>query len=796
MLFNFLDAVEKNKSEFFTFINLLSKHEKKFLILGDISEVYNNFLSENPDAGSGIDELVKLMQEAICFDHSMFLDVRVSIGISEFYYVGLEDIIIEKITIREFLQAKERFVNPFLENDILSINFKPFYEKSPRVRDTNSIGAGVEYLNRFLSSQMFNKVDKWKSILFNFIKLHKHDNSQLVLNDRLKSPDDLNKNIKKALQVLSPLEDETPFEDFKHDLQSLGFEKGIGKDKQTVEVTLKLMNDLITSPDHISLKSFLNRIPMIFNVLVISVHGYFAQEGVLGMPDTGGQLVYIFDQVRALEKNLIESLKEAGIEAKPRIIILTRLIPNAGKTSCNKRLEKVFNTKNTWILRVPFREHNKNVTDNWISRFEIWPYLQEFAEDSYTALKAEFNDRPDLIIGNYSDGNLVSYLLSQKFNVTQCCIAHALEKSKYLFSDLYWQNLEQYYNFSLQFTADLIAMNSSDFQITSTYQEIAGTDYSVGQYETHKHFTMPGLFRVENGVDLYDTKFNIISPGVNERIYFPYSKTNKRIKGTRDEFEKLIFDNVENDEIYGTLENPYLLPIFSMARLDKSKNITSLVRWFGESKELQDLSNLVIVAGKVNPDNSDDREEIEQIHLMYEYINKYNLHNKIRWIGKLLRKDEAAETYRIIADRKGIFVQPALFEGFGLTVLEAMISGLPVVATRYGGPLEIIQHNKNGFHIDPVDDQDSISVLVEVVRKFNDDKEFWKKISNNSIKRVNESYNWKLYSEKLLSLAKIYGFWKFSTGFKNEDMSAYLEIMYHLLYKPRAQQLLEKQNQR
>ena len=45
--------------------------------------------------------------------------------------------------------------------------------------------------------------------------------------------------------------------------------------------------------------------------------------------------------------------------------------------------------------------------------------------------------------------------------------------------------MEDQYNFSLQFTADLIAMNSSNFQITSTYQESAGTENSVGQYETH-----------------------------------------------------------------------------------------------------------------------------------------------------------------------------------------------------------------------------------------------------------------------------------------------------------------------
>jgi sucrose synthase len=56
----------------------------------------------------------------------------------------------------------------------------------------------------------------------------------------------------------------------------------------------------------------------------------------------------------------------------------------------------------------------------------------------------------------------------------QCNIAHALEKTKYPDSDIYWRKYEDKYHFSSQFTADLIAMNNADFIITSTYQEIAG----------------------------------------------------------------------------------------------------------------------------------------------------------------------------------------------------------------------------------------------------------------------------------------------------------------------------------
>ena len=43
----------------------------------------------------------------------------------------------------------------------------------------------------------------------------------------------------------------------------------------------------------------------------------------------------------------------------------------------------------------------------------------------------QLGGKPDLIIGNYSDGNLVASLLSHYLSVTQCTIAHALEKTKY-----------------------------------------------------------------------------------------------------------------------------------------------------------------------------------------------------------------------------------------------------------------------------------------------------------------------------------------------------------------------------
>ncbi len=743
-----------------------------------------------------IEEAVRYITESVYLGNDIFIESRERIGESHFYLFNLGDRYFENISVLDFLKAKEELVQPGHVNNMPTLNFKTFYDKFPSVRESKNIGKGVEYLNRYLSSKMFTEPEKLRSALFDFLFVHKWKDQQLVLNERINDTDQLSKNIDKALSFLRKRDEDEPYSKLKHDLQNLGFEQGLGDTAENIIESLEQLDTIMHSPDHENLKNFLSDIPMLFNLAIISPHGYFGQEGVLGKPDTGGQVVYILDQVKALEKEMKDSLRKSGVKTKPKIIVLTRLIPNAEGTKSNQRLEKIHETENCWILRVPFRTHNKNVTDNWISRFEIWPYLEDFAEDSFRELLAEFGGRPDLVIGNYSDGNLVATILSNKFGVTQCNIAHALEKSKYLYSALYWKHHEEHYNFSIQFTADLISMNAANFIITSSYQEIVGTDESIGQYESYLNFTMPDLYRVVGGINLFHPKFNIAPPGVNTNIFFPNTDNKNRLKEVKDELTKLLFENVNDDEVFGTLEKPDLKPIFSLARLDKIKNLTSLVRWYGESPQMQKHANLIIVAGNVDENKSSDGEEKEQIRLMHELINKYKLHNKIRWIGKLFRKDQTGEVYRIIADRKGIFVQPALFEGFGLTVLEAMRSGLPVFATMYGGPLEIIQDTVSGFHIDPINDKESSEKIVSFFEKCKKVPKYWNKISEKAIKRVDTAYNWQLYAKNLLSLAKIYGFWRYTTNIEMEEMNAYLDVIYHLLYLPHSKAILDKHSSR
>jgi sucrose synthase len=175
-----------------------------------------------------------------------------------------------------------------------------------------------------------------------------------------------------------------------------------------------------------------------------------------------------------------------------------------------------------------------------------------------------------------------------------------------------------------------------------------------------------------------------------------------------------------------------------MARLDVVKNLSGLVEWFAKSKRLRNLVNLVIVGGFFDPSKSKDREEMAEIKKMHDLIEKYQLKGQFRWIAAQTDRYRNGELYRCIADTKGAFVQPALYEAFGLTVIEAMNCGLPTFATNQGGPAEIIVDAVSGFHIDPLNGDESSNKIADFFEKCKVDPSYWSVISASGLQRINE----------------------------------------------------------
>jgi sucrose synthase len=765
--------------------------ERSFLLRSDLWEEFEALVVERGREDlreSPMSAALSGVQEAAIHAPWILLALRPSIGRTRYVRFHVEDLDYDDIDVADYLRFKERIVDGTGRNDrSLEIDLGPFNRDFPKLREPKSIGRGVEFLNRHLSSKLLRNLDNGGVGLLDFLRAHHVQGRPLMLGERIDSLDRLREALASAEAVLDAHSPGTGWSKIAPDLEPLGFLPGWGRNVSRVRSTMALLREILEAPDPRTLEKFLSRVPMIFSVVILSPHGWFGQSGVLGRPDTGGQVVYILEQVRALEEEMRRRIREQGLDVEPRIRVVTRLIPEADGTACDQPVEAIVGTRDAQILRVPFRRDSGEIVPQWISRFRIWPYLERFAEDVETTILADLGGRPDLILGNYSDGNLVASLLSSALGVTQCNIAHALEKTKYLFSDLYWKDLERPYHFSCQFTADLIAMNTADFIITSTYQEIAGRDESVGQYESYGAFTMPGLYRVVDGIDLFDPKFNIVSPGADANLYFPYDQHERRLHALHGDIDRMILGDPGDGESRGALAEPDRPLLFTMARLDRIKNLTGLVDWYAQCPNLRERVNLVVFGGYVDPARSLDEEERAQIERMHELFDAHDLDHQVRWLGRRLEKPETGEMYRWIADRRGAFVQPALFEAFGLTVIEAMACGLPTFATRYGGPLEIIEDGVSGFHIDPNHGDRVAEQLAEFFAACDRDPKRWDAISRGGIERVRKRYTWKLHAERLITLSKVYGFWRHVTDLERAETRRYLEMLYALQYRPLAE---------
>jgi sucrose synthase len=791
MMDSLSELMHNSRDAVYPFLHELLKLNKPLMLRSEIIDAYHDFCEsheEKHDCNVNLDKTVSLTQEAILLAPWVYLAVRPRIGRWRYVRFHVDSGTDTEISVDEFLKFKERMLQSGAKEDawVNEIDLGPFNREFPKLTESRSIGRGVEFLNRRLSSDLFQNIEKGDQRLYNFLRVHQCQGIQLMLNETVEDAATLQYALRKADDLLQKVSGETSADEVMPELRRIGFEPGWGNTVSRIRETMDLLSDILEAPAPRTLEKFLGRIPMIFNVVILSPHGFFGQSKVLGMPDTGGQVVYILDQVRALEREMHDRLHIQGIDIEPKILVVTRLIPEAQGTTCNEPIEDILGTEHAKILRVPFRTREGEVINHWISRFEVWPYLERFAADAEKEVLAELTGRPDLIIGNYSDGNLVATLMAQSLHVTQCNIAHALEKTKYLHSDLYWQENEEQYHFSCQFTADLIAMNAADFIITSTYQEIAGNDESIGQYESYSSYTMPGLYRVVKGIELFDPKFNIVSPGADPEIYFDYQDKQRRLDYLHPDIEALVHG--EPDETSrGCIAGQDKPIIFTMARLDRIKNISGMVECYAQSDELQKHANLLVIAGHTDVAKSQDQEERAQIQRMHELFDQYQLDDKVRWLGKQLDKQLAGELYRYVADNNGVFVQPALFEAFGLTVIEAMTTGLPTFATRYGGPLEIIIDGVSGFHIDPTHSEDMAQQLVTFFQRCRDEQDYWHMISRNAVDRVERRYTWSLYAERMMTLSRIYGFWKYVTNLEREETRRYLQMFYGLQYRPLAE---------
>ena len=437
-------------------------------------------------------------------------------------------------------------------------------------------------------------------------------------------------------------------------------------------------------------------------IALLSIHGLIRGDNLeLGRDaDTGGQTLYVVELAQAL----------AGLPEVAKVDLFTQRVVDSSVSSDYAEHIEILSDK-LRIVRIDAGP------DEYLAKEKLWDHL-DFFIDNLTGFFRDNNIIPDVLHSHYADAGYVGCHLASLLGIPLIHTGHSLgriKRSRLMANGLKAQEIESRFNMSRRIEAEEQTLATAERVITSTYQEIEE------QYELY-HYYQPDQMRV-------------VPPGTNLKKFMPP-------KG--NELKSSLFK-----ELTKHLKEPDKPLILALSRPDQRKNISALVEAFGQSPQLQQLANLMIVAG--NRDDIDELEEGAQevFHELLVTIDRYDLYSKVA-LPKHHQRDQVAEIYQIAAASGGVFVNPALTEPFGLTLIEAAASGLPIVATEDGGPQDIVSNCKNGILIDPLEPETISNALLKLLG----DQNLWQQFSNKGLQGVQEHYSWDAHAKRYLQIIK------------------------------------------
>ncbi len=97
-----------------------------------------------------------------------------------------------------------------------------------------------------------------------------------------------------------------------------------------------------------------------------------------------------------------------------------------------------------------------------------------------------------------------------------------------------------------------------------------------------------------------------------------------------------------------------------------------------------------------------------------------------------------------------VFAFPSIWEPFGIAILDAMASGLPVVAARIGGIPEIVQNGRNGFLVDKKNPKQLANALLNVI----ENEKLRERMAHNAATDAKTKFTWDKIAEQTLEVYK------------------------------------------
>ena len=179
---------------------------------------------------------------------------------------------------------------------------------------------------------------------------------------------------------------------------------------------------------------------------------------------------------------------------------------------------------------------------------------------------------------------------------------------------------------------------------------------------------------------IHSTRIELLPNGIDTTLYSPADPSEKAALRTALGLpaDKVVF-------------------IFT-GRLTSSKGLPELMdAWRTLASNHADIHLLLVGSGAGSMDDAEG-----QVRRM---VDQYHLQRCVTLAGAV----DNVQDYLRASD---VFVFPSHYEGFGLSIVEAMACGLPVIVTSVGVALEIVQPEQNGLLV-PVRDTQQLSAAIE-----------------------------------------------------------------------------------
>ncbi|MBD2359384.1 glycosyltransferase [Tolypothrix sp. FACHB-123] len=437
-------------------------------------------------------------------------------------------------------------------------------------------------------------------------------------------------------------------------------------------------------------------------ILLVSVHGLIRGHNLeLGRDaDTGGQTKYVVELAQALAEN-------PQVE---RVDLVTRLVNDPKVSSDYAKPVEVLCDK-ARIIRLncgPRRYLRKEV---------LWPHLDNFADELLKHLR-QMGKLPHVIHTHYADAGYVGCRVAGWLGIPLVHTGHSLgrvKQQRLLEQGTKPEVIENYYHINTRIEAEETTLASAALIIASTNQEV------TQQYGIYDHYQPQRMV--------------VIAPGVALERFYPVPQNWQ---------EPPIYQDLQR-----FLKDPQKPIIMALSRPAIRKNVGTLVKAYGEDPQLRHLANLVLILGNrddITTMESGPRQVLTEI---FQLIDRYDLYGHIAY-PKHHGSDEVPELYRLLAKTRGVFINPALTEPFGLTLIEATACGVPIIATSDGGPRDIIAACENGLLIDPLD----IQQIQDALRTALTDNQKWEGWSSNGLSRVRENFSWETHVERYLEYVR------------------------------------------